>query len=374
MNKDKKVLYITSLITFAVLLISLFVDIGSSKIVAACLLLPISVAVCLLIKKRGSLSVKKREVLLIVTVISIIYVVLKQLTGIYFGYYKNPYFINLDKFLRFVLPITVAIITVEIIRYVFLAQKNVFVDIITYLSCVIVEILMFSNLSGITTFNKFMDLVGLTLFPALTTNIFYHFISKRYGAIPNIVFRSITTLFVYFTPNVAGLPDSLSSCISIVLPIILLAFIAALFEKKKKYAKKKGKVLSTISTVLTIVIITSVAMLISCQFRFGAIVIATESMTGEINKGDMILYERYDDQAIKEGQVIVFRKSNSRIVHRVVKIENIGGELRYYTKGDANSMIDSGYITEADIVGLTDIKIAYIGFPTLWLRKLLESS
>ena len=154
----------------------------------------------------------------------------------------------------------------------------------------------------------------------------------------------------------------------------MLALISSLFEKKKKNAVQKGKKLSVIGTVIVIILIISGIMLISCQFRFGAIVIATESMTGEINKGDMIIYERYDGQTIKEGQVIVFQKNQNNIVHRVVEIEHIGGEVRYITKGDANDGVDLGYITDKDIVGLTDMKVAYIGFPTLWLRELLPSS
>ena len=126
--------------------------------------------------------------------------------------------------------------------------------------------------------------------------------------------------------------------------------------------------------VVAVAVVVSTAMLISCQFRFGAMVIATESMTGEINKGDMIIYERYDGQTIKEGQVIVFLQYENKIIHRVIKIEHIGNEVRYYTKGDANKEQDQGYITDADIVGLTDIKVAYVGFPTLWLRELLDSS
>ena len=115
-------------------------------------------------------------------------------------------------------------------------------------------------------------------------------------------------------------------------------------------------------------------MLISCQFRFGAIVIATESMTGEINKGDMIIYEAYKGQQIEEGQVIVFLHNDNQIIHRVARIETVGNETRYYTKGDANSAEDSGYRTDADIIGLTDVKIAFVGYPTLWLRELLPSS
>jgi signal peptidase len=119
-------------------------------------------------------------------------------------------------------------------------------------------------------------------------------------------------------------------------------------------------------------LVVAIAMLISCQFRFGAIVVATESMTGEINKGDMIIYERYDGQHIEEGQVIVFLRHKSRVIHRVVEIERIGNEVRYYTKGDANDDRDAGYVTKEDIVGLTDLKLAYVGYPTLWLREIIK--
>lgn len=374
MSKDKKILYLTSFITFAVLLVTLFVDIGSSKIFTAFLMLPIALAVFFLIRKRGSLSINKREVLLLNTAASALYVIFLHMSGLFMGYYVNPYFVNAKTVWTAVLPTVSIIITSEIIRAVFLAQKNRLVSVITFLSCVLIEVLSYSNIAGIVNFNIFMNMVGMTLFPALCANIYYHYVSKNFGALPNIVFRLITTTYIYFLPNVSAMSDALSSCIKIVFPIIMFAFVSALFEKKKKNAKdRKGGKITAVGTVLTVVIIVSVAMLISCQFRFGALVIATDSMTGEINKGDMIIYEQYDDQKIKEGQVIVFSEGQSKIIHRVVKIENIGGEMRYYTKGDANEDLDSGYRTEADIVGLTDIKIAFIGYPTLWLRELIKN-
>ena len=87
-----------------------------------------------------------------------------------------------------------------------------------------------------------------------------------------------------------------------------------------------------------------------------------------------LIHKRYENQNIKEGQVIVFKKNDSLIVHRVVRIENINGEVRYFTRGDANPSDDAGYRIDSEIVGLTDIKVAYIGYPTLWLRELLEGS
>ena len=372
MNRDRKVLYIVSLIIFAALLGLLLVDIKSSRIATALLLLPLSAAARLFIKKRGSVSINKKEVLLLVIVIGAIFVILLQMSGMYFGYYQNPYFVSTSVFLKYVLPIASIIVTSELIRSTILLQKQRGADIICFLSCILIEILTVSNIAGITSFYRFMDVVGLALFPAISANVYYHYISKRFGMIPNIAFRAIISLYTYFIPTTTGMPDALLSCIKIVLPIGMLALIAALYEKRKKNALKKNNVFSKISVVLTTAVIISVAMLISCQFRYGAIVIATESMTGEINKGDVIIYERYEDQPIKEGQVIVFHDNNSKIIHRVVDIQVVGGETRYYTKGDANPDRDSGYRTEKDIFGLTDTKVAYIGYPTLLLRSMIK--
>ena len=371
MNKDKKLLYILSLVIFALLLAAFFVRLGSSKIVGACLLAPLAAVTWLLIKKRRSMSINKKEVLLLSTVISVIYVILFQMTGMFFEFYKNPYFVNKVLLLDTIIPLTVIIVATEVIRFVFLSQNNKGVSLITYFSCVIAEVMMFSGINGIISFNRFMDLVGLTLFPALCANLYYHYVSKSYGMLPNIVFRIITTLYIYFIPTVTGMSDALASCIKIIFPIFMIIMTSAMFEKQKKNAVKKGKKIGTIGIALTLTIIISVAMLISCQFRFGALVIATESMTGEINKGDMIIYERYEKQEIEVGQVIVFLQNDARVVHRVVEIKNIDNEIRYITKGDANEDIDNGHRLKTDIVGLTDVKIAYIGYPTLWLREIL---
>ena len=296
------------------------------------------------------------------------------MTGAWFGYYENPYFIDLDIFLARILPLTVMFVSVEIIRTVLLAQKNKFVDVIAFLICIVTDVLAFSTLAHITTINRFMDLVGMTLFPAISANVYYHHVSKKYGAMPSIVLRLIMALPTYFIPMTPAVPDVLSASARLLLPVVLLAIVGTLYSKQKKNAVRAGEKLSAFGVVLAVALLASVVMLISCQFKYGILVIATESMTGEINKGDAIIYERYEGQTIKEGQVVVFQQNETKFVHRVVKIEKVGGDVRYYTKGDANMDIDGGYRTRADIVGLTDIKISYIGYPTLWLHELINSA
>ena len=373
MRTDKKIIYIISLITLAVLLILLFLP-GNVRAVAA-IILPIAAAAsCILIKKRSILSINKGTVLMLMTLISLLYLVLFYLSGLLkFNFYKTNYVLNFKLVFNTILPIAAIIVASELIRCIMRSQNSKVADVASYLSCTIAEVLIYTSIGKVSSYNKFMDLLGLYLFPAIIANLVYHYLSKRYGMLPITVYRLVTALYLYFIPYIPAMPDPLISLINLFVPILIFVFIDLLFEKKKKKVlKRKGRLAKAASAVLSILLVASmvgVVMLISCQFRFGALVIATESMTGEINKGDMIVYERYDGQTIEEGQVIVFDKENVKIVHRVVKIEYDGGETRYYTKGDANNDLDAGYINDSHIVGLTDVKIAYVGYLTLWLRE-----
>ena len=108
----------------------------------------------------------------------------------------------------------------------------------------------------------------------------------------------------------------------------------------------------------------------SCKFKYAMLVIGSGSMSGEIEVGDAVIYQRYDDKEVEIGDIIVFEKNNMRIVHRVVQIDHSGGTTKYYTKGDALDHIDSGYVVSSEILGYVTKKIVYMGYPTLWLREI----
>lgn len=374
---DKRNLHIFSALVFAVLLVALLIPVGvSGRITAAILLLPPAVLMPLFLKKRGILKITTNQIILIMTVMALLYVMLYYLSGLAFGFYKNPYRLTVSNFFKFFLPAAAIIFFTEEIRFITLSQDSKLAYALCWMSCVAAEMLICSNLPAVTSFARFMDLVAGTMLPAIIANGLYHYLSRRYGFWPNLIFRAITILHAYTFPVTSGISDSLVNFARLLIPIAIYFFIDTLYERKRRFALKKisrfSKAASVLLTVLVLVIMVGTVMLVSNQFRFGALVIATDSMTGELNKGDVALFERYDDQFIAEGQVIVFEQSKAMIVHRVVDIQIVNGNTRYYTKGDANEDPDSGFITDADIVGLVDYKLPFLGFPTLWLRSLFR--
>lgn len=356
----------------AVLLSLQLVPADYIRIVSALVLLALGFFVIKLIKKRSIPSKNRDMAFLIVSVGTVLYLILYYLSGLSLGFYQSPTPLTLTSLFTCIIPISVIIITVEIVRGVFRAQNSKILDVLAYISGVLSEIVIYGSTVNFGDFSNFMEFVGLIIFPALISNILFQYVSKVYGFMPNVAYRLLTTLYPYLIFALPNAVDSLHAFTKILVPVALYLFLHTLYEKKTRYATKKESKLPVIGLVLSLLLMTSTIMLISGQFRYSALVIATESMTGELEVGDVVIFEEYDDQIIEEGQIIVFKRGRSRIVHRVVDIDQYGGERRYVTKGDANEDNDAGYILDSDIVGITSYKIPYVGSPTIWVRDIFS--
>ena len=72
------------------------------------------------------------------------------------------------------------------------------------------------------------------------------------------------------------------------------------------------------------------------------------------------------EEALKEE---VKQNQNQNQISSPKKIV-IDNEPIFYTKGDANHDIDNYKITKDMIIGIVNVKIPYIGYPTVWVNEL----
>ena len=178
MSKDKKIMYASSAALVLALLGALFLPGNYGRAITALILAVFAVAIHFLVKKRAILSINKNEVLLIMLAMGAVCLVLYYLTGVHFGFYKSSTPLSMGSFLKNILPIATIIIAIEIIRYVLLAQKSWLLAVAAYVAGALSEVLIFSTLGYITTFNRFMDAVGIYLLPAVTANLLYTIFPK----------------------------------------------------------------------------------------------------------------------------------------------------------------------------------------------------
>lgn len=334
-----------------------------------------------LLKRKKDKSYHKDKVFIIMIIFALIYLGVYYLLGLHFGLVQSKILLGVKTLFNIILPLSISIISAEIIRDIFLSQKIEFsykktnIDLspaLTFLGMVLVDLLIYTGVYDLKSLDSFLTALGFVLFSSISCNLLFNYVTTKYDSKGIIIYRLITTLFYYIIPVVPDIYIFFRSFLRMLYPYIQYVILEKFFTKYDlaiSYAEKRKTIIcNTILMIITILII----MLVSCQFKHGIMVVGSRSMTGSIDKGDAVIFEQYRGQKIENGQVIIFNKDNITTIHRVIKIENVNGNNRYYTKGDANSKNDKGYITTDKIYGIVNFKIKYIGKPTLWVRSIFN--
>ena len=92
------------------------------------------------------------------------------------------------------------------------------------------------------------------------------------------------------------------------------------------------------------------------------VVVTSESMVPTLQIGDLLVLRGMPEDQIQVGHIIVFKDTetylhtDNPIVHRIIDIREVDGELQFYTQGDANPTADSGYRRYDEIIGVMALK------------------
>lgn len=373
MKIDKRKVYFMQAVLLIFLILSLFVPNIFNKRIIAIVLSVLAVALCKTIKKRNAASMYKKQILIILGIAGVLYVQIFYLMGLYFGYYETVIKFSWLSLYKYIIPTAIIIIAAEYMRNVLIAQKAKGAEPLTFIIMVLIDIVIYVDIYNVNTLGELLEIVGYVLFASIACNLLYNYISKNFSTKSIIIYRLITTLYAYIIPITPNVYIFLRSFFRMVYPYFIYLLLEKLYGKTNispvsMINKKKRIATSVIMLICMIIMI----MLISCQFRFGILVIGSGSMAGTIDIGDVILFEQYEEQKIKEGQIIIFHSENIRIVHRVIDIYRVNGEYRYITKGDANDSPDKEFVTKDQIIGVCKFSIPNIGYPSLWVREIFE--
>ena len=383
MKKDKLKLYFIEIILISFLVFALFASNIINRFMLAVILLITSILIRILLKKRSIDSTNEKQVFIMMLIFAIIYVTVFYITGLYFGYARSRVLLSFWSVYTFVIPISIIIISSEIIRKVLLSQNEMATIniqghtinpsvLLIFIAMVIIDLLLYTGIYDLTNIDDFLMAIGFVLFESISCNLLYNYLANRFSQRTIITYRLIITLYLYIIPIVPEMHLFLRSFVRMIYPFIIFIVIEETYSKTNFAIAYKDKKKNMVFTGLSLIILSTFVMLISCKFRYGIIVIGSGSMTGTIDKGDAVLYERYDRQDIKKGKVIIFNYGDMKTIHRVIEIRKVNNEVHYFTKGDSNKNKDDGYITESRIIGIVRYRIKYLGKPTLWFRNLFK--
>lgn len=371
MKADKIKIYVSEITLLIILSFALFVPNIFNKTMILFLLTIYAIIVNYIIKKRKTDSVNSKKVILLMILLATIYLVSYYLLGLYFGYNEATYKIGISTIVNYIIPMAVIIISTETLRKIYIMQNERNITILAFIICVLIDILIYKNIYNLLENKDIVEKISFILATSVAYNLLYIYITKRYDIKVNIYYKLITILYIYIIPYIPNINMFFYSVLNIIYPYIIYQVLEYTFTKDNMVIALTDKRKRIVSTGIIFTLAIILVMLISCQFKYGLIVVGSGSMTGVVNKGDMAFIERYDSKndEINVGQIIVFKKNDIKIIHRVIEKIQSDGETKYITKGDVNPKRDEGYITDDDILAIYKYRIAYIGYPSIWLNE-----
>ena len=381
MRREKLEIYLFELIMIIFLFFILFASSIINRIVLSLILVAYCMISYFLFRRRSIKSIYEKKTLILMIIFGLFYVSIFYLLGLFLGFEKNKYFFNIKNIVNVFIPTTITIIVSELIRKKYMSQDTVLVYkgkkinpswYLILVMMVLIDLLVNVGIYDISIMDDFLLVTGFILFASISWNLLFNYMVTRYGEKGIIAYRLIITLPLYMFPVIPKVYILMRSFLRMFIPLVLFIFFESIYKKKDFAALRDKRNRNIIITSLTFVLLTLYIMLISCQFKYGLIVIGSKSMTGTIDKGDAVLFEKYEGQELEKGQIIIFEYNGIKTVHRIVDIKKVNGEVGYITRGDANKNNDSEYRRVDDIEGIVNIKIKYIGKPTLWFRSLFK--
>lgn len=375
MKSGKLRLYIIEITLIIFLLLAMIFNKTITRQIISVILLVYMIITVKFIKTDKMQTISSKKLTLLFVAFGAIYVSSLYLLGIFFGFYSSTVKLTLWSIINYIVPYIVIIISSEYIRKTILLKESKVSKILITIALAILDTLLYTNIFNLSTIKDYFTVIVFVIFSSIANNVLYNYIIVKHRNVQAIIlYRIITTLYIYIIPITPDIHIFFDTVIRLVVPYVIFLVIELAFEKKTiKILSTKQKIIQTIITLILVAIVTIVIMLVSCKFKYGLVVIGSGSMTGTINKGDIILFEKYDNRGeIKTGEVVIFKSEELQIVHRVIDQRVFGEETRYYTKGDANLQEDDGYREKKDIIGLVKGKIPFIGYLTLWINDMVK--
>ncbi len=370
MNKTNQNVFRLELLILGILVLCTFFRISGVNYIWAFIISLFAFISWRLFDNKRLLKSNYKKVVIIVVVFAILYVALFYTMGLYAGFYKSNFHLYIKSFINTIIPTIIIIVAGEVIRDRLLIDTSKKSRIMVFLIGTLIDISLYLGIYHLEKLDGFLAFIGLIICAAIVNNILYTYIGINYGKRPIIIYKLITILYVYFVPVIPNIYPYLRTFLRMVYPVIIYSYIEKYYYDEYYQLSKKDERKKYLSIATASVFVLLLIGLVSCKFLYGVLVIGSDSMVNTIEKGDIVFFQKTEQ--INKGDVIVFKSDDIRVVHRVIDMRRINGEMRYYTKGDANMLPDPDYITKHDLVGKVFFKVKYIGKPTLWLNGKFE--
>lgn len=313
----------------------------------------------------------KSEKLKSIFIITLMYIIIYYLSGLFFGYKKSVYSHSLY---GLVFNFTFYILVIMLQEYTRSRLVNNSRSKVMYSIIIVLMILLSYNYSivynNFSSAENIFKFIASDIYPAIIKGILCCFLVRLGSYELSLMFLMPIKIMEFITPIVPDLDWFI--IVSFDSALVLLLYYYTYYEHMiniERFTRKQIEYANPKKTAAAIVGVLAFTFFVAGFFPVQPVAIMSNSMYPEIKRGDIVLVKRIDKDDIKKlkvGDVVEFIVENKSVVHRIDAIVNAsGGKVEFVTKGDNNKSRDVESVKEEQIKGIVNFKIPLIGYPSV---------
>lgn len=313
-------------------------------------------------------------------ILTIIYFLLYFSSGYLKGFAYNPFTNTIKGLLLNVWSFGVIIIVKEYIRY--FAINNLGKNNIILKFFLISLLLVLPEIDIVNITNHFSN--GLSLFkyfiqylvPQITISMFLSYVSYYSGFFMPLVYRLFPLVMQLVLPMLPKIDWFYLSLLNTVIPFFGFLWINYRIQKDSRILPEKEiKKMRLTNSIIPLFVLVFVLIFGLGILPYRPVVIASNSMLPKFEVGDIVLIKDIKSDEIKIGDILQYQMDNYTVIHRVEEIKyNENGEIYFIMKGDNNKNIDLYPVYSGQVLGKAKLNIKYLGYPTIWINRLLHNN
>lgn len=373
--KRVKGLYLIEIILFIFIIISNLVVKGETQtLVMALLFLIMSIFMGFKYGIMRDNNYSKGNVVRVVIATLMSFLLIQFFFGFFMGFSRNALHITLSDISRFLVVYAVLYISQEIIRYIIArtAQKNKKPLVLYTIILIVLDIIMQINGFDLHSREMVFIFICVCIVPAIARQTLCSYLTYKVSYLPGILYRVLPLFYASFSPIIPDVGNYFNSVIHVLMPYTVYHFSRRTINYKEKgelYSKRASRWIVMVPVIILAVVMVSLIMGV---FKHKILAIGSNSMAPSFYRGDAVIYEKIEPKKLKNGEVIAFARRGIVVTHRVHSIKKNGDRVVIETKGDANNGPDKEKVTNQEVLGKVKYVVKYIGFPTIWVREVVE--
>jgi len=314
----------------------------------------------------------RKKVLLEVLIASGIYFLLIYVLGIFTGYLKNGYSLEILSIIKNVLVPLLSVIALEIFRYIFVSANKDTKEIVSYATMAIILFDIALNFYDIeNSLSAIFIFLTVRIIPIIFKNVVLTYLTYQVGYHSCLMYVIPLCIYRFILPSIPNLGNYLYSVVDIVLPTLVYIYASRMITNNLSEKKSKWQFIKIFVIDLPVIILSSIVIiLISGIIDYKLIGINTTKLE-KVDRGDLVLVHKIKYEDYNKGDLIVYRKDDKIIIDEVAKKEN----NKIYIIKEYNTDEEDTYevLQDGIILGkYNNFRISKIAYPTIWFTEAID--